>query len=51
MVELRIYSTPRGEKAAADEELLGHLLQAFEELRSFVRETAASGAGAVAYLT
>lgn len=52
MVELRIYSTRRSEKAPTDgEETLGHLIEAFEDLRTFVRETAASGAGAIAYLT
>jgi len=52
MAELRIYSKPRGKKAQThDEETLGHLIEAFEDLRTFVRETAASGAGAIAYLT
>jgi hypothetical protein len=52
MVELRIYSKRRGKKAPTDdEETLGHLIEAFEDLRTFVRETAASGAGAIAYLT
>ena len=52
MVELRIYSKRRGKTAPTDdEETLGHLIEAFEDLRTFVRETAASGAGAIAYLT
>ena len=52
MVELRIYSNHRSAKALQDEdETLDHLLEAFEDLRTFVRETAASGAGAIAYLT
>ena len=51
MVELRIYSKRRGKAPTDDEETLGHLIEAFEDLRTFVRETAASGAGAIAYLT
>ena len=52
MTELRIYSRPRRSKRSDDDgETLEHLLEAFEELRAFVRETAASGAGAIAYLT
>jgi hypothetical protein len=52
MVELRIYSKRRGAKAPAnDDGTLDHLIEAFEDLRAFVRETAASGAGAIAYLT
>jgi hypothetical protein len=52
MVELRIYSKPRGTKTAMDDdERLAHVIEAFEDLRKFVRETAASGAGAIAYLT
>jgi hypothetical protein len=52
MTELRIYSRRRRSKESDDyDELLEHLIEAFEELRAFVRETAASGAGAIAYLT
>ena len=52
MVELRIYSKRRSTKApTGDEETLDHLIEAFEGLRTFVREAAASGAGAIAYLT
>jgi uncharacterized protein DUF1877 len=51
MVELRIYSKRRSRKAPADDDMLDHLIEAFEDLRTFVRETAASGAGAIAYLT
>lgn len=52
MTELRIYSRPRRSKGSADyDEMLEHLIEAFEELRVFVRETAASGAGAMVYLT
>jgi hypothetical protein len=51
MVELRIYSKPRSSKAKTDDGALDHLIEAFEDLRTFVRETAASGAGAIAYLT
>jgi hypothetical protein len=52
MVELRISSKRRSRKAPADDaDLLDHLVEAFEDLRTFVRETAASGAGAIAYLT
>jgi hypothetical protein len=52
MVEQRIYSRRRRTNAPADdEETLGHLVEAFEALRTFVRETAAAGAGAIAYLT
>ena len=52
MVELRIYSKRRSTKAPMDEDgTLDHLIEAFEDLRTFVRETAASGAGAIAYLT
>jgi hypothetical protein len=31
--------------------MLGPLVEAFEELRAFVRDTAESRAGAIAYLT
>ena len=52
MVELRIYSKRRSTKAPTDDDgTLDHLIEAFEDLRTFVRETAASGAAAVAYLT
>ena len=52
MSELRIYSKRRRSTTRADdEETLDHLIGAFEDLRTFVRETAASGAGAIAYLT
>lgn len=52
MTELRIYSRPRRSKGPDDyEQMLDHLLEAFEELRAFVRETAASGACAIVYLT
>jgi hypothetical protein len=52
MVELRIYSKRRTRKPATDDGgLPDHLIEAFEDLRRFVRETAASGAGAIAYLT
>src|SRR5688572_12952739 len=52
MVELRIYSKRRSTKAPTDDDrTLDHLIEAFEDLRTFVRETAASGAGAIAYLT
>ena len=52
MVELRIYAKRRSTKAPADDtRTLDHLIEAFEDLRTFVRETAASGAGAIAYLT
>jgi hypothetical protein len=51
MVELRISSKRRSRKAPADVDMLDHLVQAFEDLRTCVRETAASGAGAIAYLT
>ena len=52
MVELRIYSKRRTKKAATDDDgIPDHLIEAFEDLRRFVRETAASGAGAIAYLT
>ena len=52
MAELRIYSKRRRSKTRADdEETLDQLIEAFEALRTFVRETAASGAGAIAYLT
>ena len=52
MVELRIYTKRRSTKAPTDEDrTLDHLIEAFEDLRTFVRETAASGAGAIAYLT
>ena len=50
MVELRIYPKSRG-KTTSDEETLKHLLETFEELRLFVRETAAEGRGAIAYLS
>lgn len=52
MTELRIYSRPRRSKGSDDaDERLEHLTEAFEALRVFVRDTAASGAGAIAYLT
>jgi len=52
MVELRIYAKHRSTKAPTDEDrTLDHLIKTFEDLRTFVRETAASGAGAIAYLT
>ena len=52
MVELRIYAKRRRTKAPPDDDrTLDHLIEAFEDLRTFVRETAASGAGAIAYLT
>jgi Domain of unknown function (DUF1877) len=52
MVELRIYSKRQSKKAPTDDDgTLDHLIEAFEDLRTFVRETAASGAGAIAYLT
>jgi Domain of unknown function (DUF1877) len=52
MVELRIYPKRQNKKAATDDDgTLDHLIKAFEDLRTFVRETAASGAGAIAYLT
>ena len=52
MVELRIYSKRRSRNAPTDDDgTLDHLIEAFEDLRTFVRETAASGAGAIAYLT
>jgi len=52
MVELRIYPKRRSTKAPTDDaRTLDHLIEAFEDLRTFVRETAASGAGAIAYLT
>ena len=52
MVELRIYPKRRSTKAPTDDaRTLDHLIEAFEDLRTFVRETASSGAGAIAYLT
>jgi hypothetical protein len=52
MVELRIYAKHRSTKVPTDEDrTLDHLIKTFEDLRTFVRETAASGAGAIAYLT
>jgi uncharacterized protein DUF1877 len=52
MVDLRIYAQRRSTKASTDDaRTLDHLIEAFEDLRTFVRETAASGAGAIAYLT
>jgi Domain of unknown function (DUF1877) len=52
MIELRIYSKRRSTKAPTDDDgTLDHLIEAFEDLRTFVRETAASGAAAIAYLT
>jgi hypothetical protein len=52
MIELRIYSRSRRSKGSdGDEATLEHLVEAFEELRMFVRGTVASGAGAIAYLT
>jgi hypothetical protein len=52
MTELRIYARPRRSKGPDDyDQMLDHLLEAFEEVRAFVRETAASGAGAIVYLT
>jgi uncharacterized protein DUF1877 len=52
MVELRIYAKRRRTKAPPDDDrTLDHLIEAFEDLRTFVRETAASGAGAIVYLT
>lgn len=52
MVELRIYSNRRGAKTPAnDDGTLDHLIETFEELRTFVRDTAAADAGAIAYLT
>jgi hypothetical protein len=52
MVELRIYAKRRSTKAPTDDDrTLDHLIEAFEDLRRFVRETAASDAGAIAYLT
>jgi len=52
MVELRIYSKRRGGNTPAnDDRTLDQLIEVFENLRTFVRETAASGAGAIAYLT
>ena len=51
MVELRIYSKRRNKQAADDDGIPDHLIEAFEDLRRFVHETAASGAGAIAYLT
>ena len=52
MVELRIYVKRRITKAPTDDDrTLDHLIEAFEDLRTFVRETAATGAGAIAYLT
>lgn len=51
MTELRIYSRPRRLKGSGDRDRLEHLIEAFEGLRVFVRETAASGAGAIVYLT
>ena len=52
MVELRIYARRRSTKAPTDDDrTLDHLIEVFEDLRTFVRETAASGAGAIAYLT
>jgi Domain of unknown function (DUF1877) len=52
MVELRIYAKRRSPKPPTDDDrTLDHLIETFEDLRTFVRETAASGAGAIAYLT
>jgi hypothetical protein len=52
MIELRVYSQLRSSPAKTDDDrTLDHLIGAFEDLRTFVRETAASGAGAIAYLT
>ena len=52
MTELRIYPRPRRSTGSNDsDEMREQLIEAFEELRAFVRETAASGAGAIAYLT
>jgi hypothetical protein len=52
MVELRIYSKRRGGNTPAnDDRTLDQLIEVFDGLRTFVRETAASGAGAIAYLT
>ena len=51
MVELRIFSKRRSKTAPPDEERLTQLIEAFEDLRRFVSETAAAGSGAIAYLT
>jgi hypothetical protein len=51
MIELRIYGKRRSTKPTDYDRTLDHLIEAFEDLRRFVRETAASGAGAIAYLT
>jgi hypothetical protein len=52
MTQLRIYSRSRRSKGSDDhEEMLVPLVEAFEELRAFVRDTAESRAGAIAYLT
>lgn len=52
MTELGIYSRSRRSKGSdRDDETLEHLLETFHELRTFARETASSGAGAIAYLT
>ena len=51
MVALDIYAKPRGRgKAGADDEV-GHLLQAFDALQSFVAVTAKEGSGAIVYVT
>jgi hypothetical protein len=52
MTELRIYPRSRRAKVPHDDDAtLDGLIEAFEALRAFVRETAASGSGAIAYLT
>ena len=52
MAALRIYSKRSNKKAPTDDqELLDDLIEAFDGLRTFVSETAASGEAAIAYLT
>jgi hypothetical protein len=52
MTELRIYPRSRRAKVPHDDDAtLDGLIETFEALRAFVRETAASGSGAIAYLT
>lgn len=51
MVALRIYSKPRGSKGPPARPDVEPLLEAFDDLRRFVADTAGTGDGIVVYLT
>ena len=51
MVALEIYAKNSARAGARADEEIEHLLELFDELRAFVKDSAAAGDGAISYLT